>query len=582
MFYLCPRCYGIPGITFLENISHIRIHLTCLCGYNVKLPIISFLSLMRKYQKIFTFCSHKDHSIIATSMCSFCNTNLCVHCTNEHIQAQICSNNYSSIKQILFKVPTYCSKHQYNQYDYFCNDCKEPLCLSCTNENHFLHDLINLKEYKKKIDINKIIEKKNLAMDFLNKIEVLQIRELAQEIILKKNLLTIIETLINNYVSLPDLNNYFLVDNILKINFQEIEENFNINDKNAIISLFTNYKIIEMIKDNQINYFEIKNISLYNELGKDFIFCGMVVENDIIIGTFKGKLLVYSLITSLELLEIPDAHENSIYYLCQLPMRKVASSSKDLLIKIWSYVDHILICEKLIISHTDHVYKLIQISDTLFASCSKDCTIKIWMSVEPYDEIMTLNGHSNDVSSILKLKWKNVLVSGSLDKTINFWDLNNYKIIKTIGDVFCSYLNNLYEIDKRRIIVGCHDMEKGFIIINTSTYQIESIISAPSLLFLNNPCFFMVFSFLKLNDDFIICGVPSKNILALNIKNLKFYTTPKATNILLKSVGFSSKKTQIYFIEKYQNSFVLPFSRSFKIWEYSYFQTNLNAKLKEI
>jgi WD40 repeat protein len=57
--------------------------------------------------------------------------------------------------------------------------------------------------------------------------------------------------------------------------------------------------------------------------------------------------------------------------------------------------------------------------------------IKIWCN-NNYTCLKTLTGHDGHIEALLYLANNNILLSGSLDKTIRIWECNNYLCIKTI------------------------------------------------------------------------------------------------------------------------------------------------------
>ena len=72
-------------------------------------------------------------------------------------------------------------------------------------------------------------------------------------------------------------------------------------------------------------------------------------------------------------------------------------------------------------------------SDSKFiASGSKDKTIKIWQ-VDTGKEIMTFEGHSDDITSVAINADNTILASGSKDKTLKLWAFASGKLISTIN-----------------------------------------------------------------------------------------------------------------------------------------------------
>ncbi|GAM17644.1 hypothetical protein SAMD00019534_008190, partial [Acytostelium subglobosum LB1] len=73
-------------------------------------------------------------------------------------------------------------------------------------------------------------------------------------------------------------------------------------------------------------------------------------------------------------------------------------------------------------AHTEPVKVLLKIDEKRLASAGDDYIIYIW-SIETGRNIMELIGHTNRVTCLLSLNG-NILVSGSMDKSIKMWDLS--------------------------------------------------------------------------------------------------------------------------------------------------------------
>ena len=148
-------------------------------------------------------------------------------------------------------------------------------------------------------------------------------------------------------------------------------------------------------------------------------------------------------------------------------------------------------------AHDDLIWKVITLPNNRIASCSFDETIKIWKSNPPYSKkpIKVLKGHSSYVISLLYIKERDILISGSFDVTLRLWNMSTYQCDKVIEGVR-SFPNSLYQIDKDRVIVG---MDNSFSIVNIDKCVIEKTIKDESL--------GRVYCFLKLRDNkTILCG----------------------------------------------------------------------------
>ncbi|GAX41443.1 protein kinase [Tolypothrix sp. NIES-4075] len=96
-------------------------------------------------------------------------------------------------------------------------------------------------------------------------------------------------------------------------------------------------------------------------------------------------------------------------------------------------ISHNLPDNPTLIGHSDEVNSLAFSSDGItLASGSDDKTIKIW-NLNNKKEIRTFKGHSNFVYSVAISPDGQILVSGSKDKTIKIWSLKTGQLINTLN-----------------------------------------------------------------------------------------------------------------------------------------------------
>jgi len=84
--------------------------------------------------------------------------------------------------------------------------------------------------------------------------------------------------------------------------------------------------------------------------------------------------------------------------------------------------------------HTDFITSLVQLPDDSLISGSEDKTIRRWDINDKgikIKEFNKLNGHSSGISSLVRLL-DGSLASGSLDNSIKIWDIERGEIIKTL------------------------------------------------------------------------------------------------------------------------------------------------------
>ena len=245
-----------------------------------------------------------------------------------------------------------------------------------------------------------------------------------------------------------------------------------------------------------------------------------------------------------------EGHTSDVMCISELDNNKLISCSDDRSIKIWSITQSSYQCDYTINNaHNDCIFKVIPLRNNRIASCSADRTIKIWNSNHPYNLIKTLNGHTGRVTSIIQLKDKDILISGSSygDKTLRKWNLLTYQCVKIINTIYCCDKNSLLEIDNNRIIVGGYNV---ITIVNISNDIIEHQIENYKLSYVD--------SFLKLRDGNIFCGCYNGLICLYDIK--------------LNTLSFREKKIHneaVYcLLNINKNQFTSGSNNEIKVWEY--------------
>ena len=89
------------------------------------------------------------------------------------------------------------------------------------------------------------------------------------------------------------------------------------------------------------------------------------------------------------------------------------------------------------------ISKVITLPNNRIASCSMDYTIKKWKS-NPPTFIKVLIGHKDLITSLLYIKERDRMISGSSDMTLRLWDISEYQCDNMIESVDCCGSNSLY------------------------------------------------------------------------------------------------------------------------------------------
>ena len=274
-----------------------------------------------------------------------------------------------------------------------------------------------------------------------------------------KNMLTFLEVLIDNYDGSNEMRCNILNNTVI---IYECKEKRNIDE---VIKYYKGYNILDnIIKIEQAkiitnHYQPVRSLlrlkdGRFASFGKDKTVRVFNPSNN-----YNCEQLIERHIDK-ENLFVSDR----IHSICQLDDGTIVASTHDYAIMIGDYS-----IEK---AHKGHISKVLTLPNNRIASCSDDGTIKIWNSVPPYSAtpITVLEGHSSSVNSILYIKEKDVLISGSSDETLRVWSMSTYKCETVLKGVECCDANAMYQIDSDRVIVG-GDLEVS--IVNMDKCEIE-------------------------------------------------------------------------------------------------------------
>ena len=333
--------------------------------------------------------------------------------------------------------------------------------------------------------------KRNVIEQFTDK--VTQINEIFENnLVINKCIFQLLKIIFSNYTE-ENYQSILNIRNNLNISLLKIEMQ---NDYNSLILKIEKNYIISKQKIDIQNIKSVKEIASH----KNLIYT-LLILND-------GRLASCSADCHIIIYQPPEysvqvkfkAHSKTVSYICQLSSDHIVSCSYDNTIKIWNINGPTPKCEYTLTSHQNEVRKVIPITNCRMASCSKDRSIIIYNDSPPYKIIKKLNGHEDWVDSIIQLRGKETLISGSTgnDKTLRFWNLVSYECESIVWNIKCCYMDSLKEIDNNRVIVGGADQ---IAIVSTKTHQIITLFNK-NIGFVN--------AFLLLRDGNILIGKGTK------------------------------------------------------------------------
>lgn len=451
-----------------------------------------------------------------------------------------------------------CNEH--NQiYNNYCIQCKKYFCTQCNKESHQSHQLTSLSDNISTHNINSTINQGyNHINGYCKKLKANKINSLLSTInqleysyqsfkSVNTDILNLIQIIVNNFHT-QQYNYYFRenVNNIIKKYKIELYKLTNDKNKDEIVNYYHNYEILfPLVNINDIN--NTKEIKDHTSQVASLLLLSdgrlASCSRDKTIKIFNINNNYYQCDLTIE------GHTDTVTYISQLDNNKLVSCSCDKSIKIWSFTRSSYNCDYTIQdAHTKWINKVIPIKGGKMVSCSDDMTIKVWKSNSPYTLVKTLEGHTGCVNSIIQLKGKDILISGSSDWNLIKWDLVTYERNNVTDGVLCSYQNSMIEIDNKKIIVGGDKIT----VVNVSNCRIEYTIIKDELGF--------VYSFMILRDGNILCGYDNGLLCIYDIQN---------NTLTLKENKIHDKNDIICLLNINKYKFVsCAFDNTINVWEY--------------
>ena len=321
--------------------------------------------------------------------------------------------------------------------------------------------------------------------------------------------LDLCESLIKNYSS--EQPNYYLnksiVSNYFDFTYKDFTSEWNTE---SVIKYFKTLFFL----DTKITYDKIKEEKTINV---DNVNCLLLLKDGRITSCSGDKMIRIFNRKTYQCEETLEGHTNAVYSISQLDNGDIISCSGDKSIKIWSIHNDTYKCIQTMRDAHSPVTKAIQISKERIASCGYDKLIKIWSDHRDYHPIKTLLCQEGGVNSIVELKDKDLLVSGT-KKVIALWNLTSYECEKKI-EAECYWNNSVERIDTNRLIVGG---EGKFSIVNIEEGTVENSF--------RNEQFGIIYSFMILRNGNVFFSTKEGYAYQYKVECKKYYKEFKPHN----------------------------------------------------
>lgn len=593
LYPVCPKCNFFP---FLYVSGPNTIQINCRCGYEHKMLIKEYFNQLTTIPKcsIFEINCIKHPNTLYTFFCDKCNLHLCSKCMNEgkhsshsiiNLNSVMKPNTVDITKELINKGNNYLEgdftffknnlvsklRQQINRIQYAFEESKE------NNKQiiYFLELLVKAySDYNNNYYILSNIEKNS-------HLQIYQMSEPDTDNISKES--------IDKLVTFYKINSIFYQNqnkgDIKHIENPPLKQNNKISDisipsnkthpSNNTTKINSNLKIIEPKSsddddssdeyNSSDSHMEIKPIKEINHNGKITYllllkdgrlaasYNNIKINNNNKINDNSNDdnniILYYG--QNFENKKTVKTKKGGIVSLLELENGKLLSSTKDGHVEIININGENKIEEETMRIHQHSIPKMIQLAQNIIITCSSDHNIKI-SNILPFNNIKTLIGHAEAVRSIYKLKNENILVSGSNDDVLIFWNIITGDKIYTMTKISCRGPNTIKEFGDKRILVGTEN-----IIFLIKIKNKNGQLKFKKTKFLKNNAIGFASCIEIFDNHLIMFGCKTGKVLVYNTEEKREkLTDPKHPKYITSLIDLKN------------NTFATAVDGSIKLWEY--------------
>lgn len=223
-------------------------------------------------------------------------------------------------------------------------------------------------------------------------------------------------------------------------------------DENTIASGSTDTKIV--IYD----YRNSKLTPIKNIKGSFGGVSSLLAINDkeLLSGDTFGNLYHWDL-NETKLIHSFKPHSWHIYKLEFINYDRIASCSYDNDINIYEFKNGLKV-EKTLKCHTSHVFDMVFIkSSNILVTGSNDCSIVFW-DLSNKDDFIIKNkkNHESKITALSNLK-NGLIAVGSADMILTLYETNNFSVVKTLQTDHTETISEILELNNGDLITGSFD-----------------------------------------------------------------------------------------------------------------------------
>ena len=498
---VCPKCNFFPYL-FINGSDTIQIN--CHCGYEHKMLIKEYFSQLTAIPKdsLFEINCIRHPNTPYSFFCQKCNLHLCSKCMNEgkhsthsiiNLNSVIKPNTVEITKQLINKGNNYLEgdftffknnlvsklRQQINRIQYAYEESKENnkqiiyflelLVKAHSDYNNNYYILSNI-EKNSHLEIYQMTEPDtdNISKESIDKLVAFyKINSIFYQNQSKEGKNNIEEKapLKQNDkiggVSLPSnkqnrSNSNIIIDSNFTLIDDKSPDNESSEEYNSLDSQMEIMPVNEINHNAKITYLLLlkdgRLVASYNSCNTKNIN-NKSNDNSSEINEINDNYIIIYYGHNFENKKIIKSKKGGIVSLLELDNGMLLSSTREGYVEIININGENKMEGELMRIHQHSIPKMIQLAPNTIISCSSDHNIKIF-NILPFRNVKTLIGHAEAVRSIYKLKNENILVSGSNDDVLIFWNITTGDKMKTIPNICCRGSNTIKEYGNKTILVG--------------------------------------------------------------------------------------------------------------------------------